>query len=116
VILIPNEFSLNCIKLIQNIPKGRVLTYGRIAKLAGSPRAARQVSWLLHSSTDKYDLPWHRVVNSKGIIALKSNEFKERQKNLLMDEGINFHKNYKIDLSKYLWKIESIEDIEDTEE
>ncbi|NVM46345.1 MAG: MGMT family protein, partial [Candidatus Lokiarchaeota archaeon] len=45
----PSDFTQNVIKIIKNIPIGKVLTYGRIAKLAGNPRAARQVSWLLHS-------------------------------------------------------------------
>ncbi|MHA1457965.1 MAG: MGMT family protein [Promethearchaeota archaeon] len=61
----PSEFTQEVIKIIKNIPKGKVLTYGMIAKLAGNPRAARQVSWILHSSSKKYDLPWHRVINSK---------------------------------------------------
>lgn len=78
-----------------------------IAKLAGDPRGARQVSWILHSSTKKFDLPWHRVINSKGKVALQSTEDKEYQKMLLQQEGITFIEDYKIDLKKYLWNIES---------
>jgi methylated-DNA-protein-cysteine methyltransferase-like protein len=78
-----------------------------IAKLAGDPRGARQVSWILHSSTKKCDLPWHRVINSKGKVALQSTEDKEYQKMLLQQEGITFIEDYKIDLKKYLWNIES---------
>jgi len=90
---------------------GKILTYGRIAKLAGDPRGARQVSWILHSSTKKYDLPWHRVINSKGIISLKSIDDKEYQKILLESEGIKISEDYKIDLKKYLWKLDSINNI-----
>ena len=103
--------TLNIIALIQNIPKGKVLTYGKIAKLAGNPRAARQVAWTLNSSTEKYNLPWHRVINSKGRIALNSEEGRNQQKYLLIKEGVEFSDEYKIDLNKFLWKINSIEEI-----
>jgi len=79
--------------------------------LAGNPRAARQVSWILHSSTKKYNLPWHRVISSKGIISLKSIEDREYQKNLLEQEGIMISDEFKVDLKKYLWKIDSIEQV-----
>ena len=105
------EFTENVIKLIQNIPKSKVLTYGRIAKLAGNPQGARQVSWILHSSTSKYNLPWHRVINSKGLIALKTEFEKQDQKLLLKNEGVKFCGEYQIDLSASMWKIESINKI-----
>jgi methylated-DNA-protein-cysteine methyltransferase-like protein len=90
-----------------------VLTYGIIAKLAGNPRAARQISWILHSSSDKYDLPWYRVINSKGKISLKKNDGNNRQKYLLEKEGIVFKNKYTIELSEYLWEIESTDNIEE---
>ena len=99
----PSEFTQEVIKIIKNIPKGKVLTYGMIAKLAGNPRAARQVSWVLHSSSKKHDLPWHRVINSKGLIALNSDEDRYYQKNLLKEEGIKFKSEFGIDLKEYLW-------------
>jgi len=111
VILIPSDFTQDVIKIIKNIPSGKVLTYGRIAKLAGNPQAARQVSWLLHSSTKKYSLPWHRVINSLGKISMKSFDDREYQKLLLEKEGVVFRDDYKIDLKEYLWEIESIKHI-----
>jgi len=99
------------ILLIQNIPEGKVFTYGRIAKLAGNPNGARQVSWLLHSSTKKYNLPWHRVINSQGKIALKSQDGQDYQKILLEKEGVEISPTNKIDLKKYLWGIESLENL-----
>ena len=107
------EFTNNVINLIKNIPKSKVLTYGRIAKLAGNPQAARQVSWILHSSTIKYNLPWHRVINSKGLISLKSESEKQDQKFLLLKEGVNFSGEYQIDLASSLWNIESIDKIKE---
>ncbi|NVM35677.1 MAG: MGMT family protein [Candidatus Lokiarchaeota archaeon] len=109
----PSDFTEKIIQIIKNIPKGKVLTYGFIAKLAGNPRAARQVSWTLHSSSKKYNLPWHRVINSKGIIALKSIEDREYQKKLLEQEGIEFTDEFRADLKKYLWKIDNIEKVEE---
>jgi len=108
---IPSDFSKRIIHIIQKIPKGKVLTYGFIAKLAGSPRAARQVSWILHSSSKKYNLPWHRVINSKGNIALKSVEDCEYQKILLEQEGIKVLEGFRVDLRKYLWNINTFEDL-----
>lgn len=105
------EFSKNTIKLIKNIPVGKVLTYGRIAKLAGNPKAARQVSWILHSSTKKYELPWHRVINSKGYIALKTEMERQDQKILLKKEGVKFNGEYQIDLTMSMWIIDSIDKI-----
>ncbi len=104
-----SQFTEKVIRLIQSIPKGKVLTYGRIAKLAGNPQAARQVSWILHSSTKKYNLPWHRVINSKGLIALKAEIEKQDQKFLLEKEGVKFNGKFKIDLASFMWNIDSID-------
>ncbi len=92
------------IRIIKNIPKGKVLTYGLIAKLAGNPRAARQVSWILHSSSKKYHLPWHRVISSNGSLSMKSIEHRQYHKKLLELEAITFVDNFKINIQKYLWK------------
>jgi len=80
-----------------------VLTYGRAGALAGKPASARQISRLLHSMSDKYDLPWHRVINSKGKISLKPSHGYELQKALLESEGVEFSKSDTIDLRFYLW-------------
>jgi methylated-DNA-protein-cysteine methyltransferase-like protein len=108
---IPNEFTQAVIHIIKNIPSGKVLTYGLVAKLAGNPRAARQVSWVLHSSSKKYNLPWHRVISSNGKISLRSSDDKQYQKNLLELEGITFSTEYKINLKKHLWNIASLDDL-----
>ncbi|MFX1503302.1 MAG: MGMT family protein [Promethearchaeota archaeon] len=107
----PSDFTERIIKIIKNIPKGKILTYGFIAKIAGNPKAARQVSWILHSSSKKHNLPWHRVISSKGILSLKSIEDRKYQKNLLEQEGITVTDQFRVDLKKYLWKIDSVEKI-----
>lgn len=104
------EFTEKVIKIISNIPKGKVISYGMIGTLAGSPRGARQVTRILHSSSKKHNLPWHRVVNRQGKISLKDPMFYEKQKILLESEGVVFSKDDKIDFDKYFWKIESIEE------
>lgn len=67
-------FTRKVILIIQSIPEGSVMTYGGIARAAGSPRAARQVVRILHSMSRKYKLPWHRVINAKGMISLTEDE------------------------------------------
>jgi methylated-DNA-protein-cysteine methyltransferase-like protein len=88
---------------VKRIPRGRVATYGQIAKLAGNPRAVRGVVWILHSSSGKHGLPWHRVINSKGVIALKQGAGFEEQVMRLVDEGVRVGKSGEIDLKKYQW-------------
>ena len=109
------DFTRDILRIIRSIPKGRVLTYGLIARWVGAPRAARQVSRALHSMTEKYDLPWHRVINSKGTISLPSLEGKEEQKRLLEEEGVTVSDGYEVDLNEFLWDIDSsdFEDLED---
>lgn len=94
-------FTMRVIDIIKNIPKGKVMTYGQIAATAGSPRAARQVVRVLHSLSDKYRLPWHRVVNSKGYIAITDYEGHDLQKMMLTSEGVNFTEDEYINLKKY---------------
>ena len=78
-------------------------TYGQIAALAGSPRAARQVVRALHSSSKKEGLPWHRVVNAKGCISLPRGAGYEEQQARLEAEGVIFKANGSILMSRYLW-------------
>ena len=108
-----SEFSKNVIFILKNIPYGRVITYGAAAALAGNPRAARQVSWLLHSSSKKFNLPWHRVISSSGKISLPP-PYDEEQITLLNAEGIEFI-GKKVDLSKYFWNIKSIDAINNSQ-
>ncbi|PFG13786.1 methylated-DNA-protein-cysteine methyltransferase-like protein [Bacillus sp. es.036] len=94
-------FTENVVTIIKKIPPGKVMTYGQIAKCAGSPRGARQVVRILHTMSRKHELPWHRVINAKGEIGLKSEDGYIDQKMMLEGEGIVFHPNSKIDLTIY---------------
>ncbi|MHA2503091.1 MAG: MGMT family protein [Candidatus Kariarchaeaceae archaeon] len=95
-------FTEDVIEIISSIPQGKVATYGQIAKMAGSPKAARQVVRVLHSMTRKYDLPWHRVINSKGKIAIRDPESTDLQRAKLVEDGVTVV-NYSIDLDVFGW-------------
>jgi methylated-DNA-protein-cysteine methyltransferase-like protein len=95
------DFTKQVLIIIKSIPYGKVMTYGQIAALAGNPRAARQVSRILHSMSFAHELPWHRVINSKGGISL-TGESGFVQASLLVQEGI-IVKNKKVDLREYLY-------------
>ena len=99
----PTQFTEAVLEIIKNIPKGKVQTYGGISKLVGSPFGARQVVRILSSMSQKYNLPWHRVMNSKGEIQRKNIDMFYEQIYLLEKEGIEFISEEKIDLNVYLW-------------
>ncbi|MFX1320584.1 MAG: MGMT family protein [Promethearchaeota archaeon] len=99
-------FSERVKQLIKQIPNGKVSTYGQIAARAGNPRAARQVAWILHSCSKKDNLPWHRVINSKGRISLPYDGGYQMQKKLLELEGIVFNEDDIIDLEIYICRVE----------
>jgi len=98
-----NTFTRQIVDVIRAIPKGRVTSYGRVAALAGNPRAARQVSRILHTMSQKHELPWHRVVNASGRISLPKGRGYELQKALLESEGVFVSSSGAVDLSTYLW-------------
>ena len=96
-------FHQSVIRVIKRIPKGRVASYGMIAMLAGNPRAARQVVRTLNTASREARLPWHRVINREGRIALKPGQGFELQRAMLIDEGVSVSPDGQIDLEKYLW-------------
>ena len=98
-----SSFHTRVISLIRTIPAGKVATYGQIAAMAGSPRAARQVVRVLHSSSEKESLPWHRVINREGRISLGKGDGYELQKALLEDEGVVFGLTDRVDLNRFGW-------------
>ncbi|MCM3761108.1 MGMT family protein [Alkalihalobacillus oceani] len=98
------QFTKRAIQIIKQIPPGKVMTYGQIAALAGSPRGARQVVRILHSMSKKQRLPWHRVINAKGEIGLKDDEAFQVQKLSLESEGITFTEDDRIELERYQFR------------
>lgn len=100
-----NSFAHQVINFIKLIPAGRVSTYGTIATLAGSPGSAREVGYILHSLTQKHNLPWQRVVNRKGYISIRGEDvnMKSLQKKLLEQEDVEVSQDFMIDLTVYGW-------------
>jgi methylated-DNA-protein-cysteine methyltransferase-like protein len=94
-------FTMRVVQIIQSIPEGHVMTYGQIAECAGSPRGARQVVRILHSLSAKHDLPWHRVVNARGEIAIPEGEGRYMQKLHLENENVEIGLGGRIDLDTY---------------
>lgn len=95
-----NPFTESVIQIIKSIPAGKVMTYGQIAKAAGSPRGARQVVRILHTMSTKHKLPWHRVINIKGEIVISDEESAYSQRTMLEAEGVHFRSNGLVDLEK----------------
>jgi methylated-DNA-protein-cysteine methyltransferase-like protein len=93
------------ISTVKSIPKGTVVSYGQVASLAGSPRAARQVGYILRQA-DPSSLPWWRVVNSHGYLSIKHNfeATKALQKKLLQEEGVVVSEKYTVDLGVSSWE------------
>ncbi len=90
------EFTNRVIQIIRGIPRGYVMSYGAVARKAGSPRGARQVVRILRSCSEKHDLPWHRVVNSRREIGFRDEESYARQRALLEAEGVRFDEDGRI--------------------
>jgi methylated-DNA-protein-cysteine methyltransferase-like protein len=96
------RFFARVYALVRRIPRGRVTSYGSIARALGMPRGARTVGWALRASAD--DIPWHRVVNAKGKISWRPTGGYGLQRVLLRREGVRFTRDGRIDLEKYGWR------------
>jgi methylated-DNA-protein-cysteine methyltransferase-like protein len=94
-------FTAEVVRILKSIPEGRVVTYGQVARMAGSPRAARQVVRVLHTMSEKHGLPWHRVVNIRGEIAVPDVESRELQRMLLESEDVAFLSDGRVDLGQF---------------
>ena len=97
-------FTHEAVAVMQSIPRGKVLTYGQVAALAGNPRGARQVARLLHSLSDAESLPWHRVVSAGGMIRTKDH-VRDLHRSLLLGEGAVFCAPYRVDLAVSGWSL-----------
>ncbi len=101
-----DPFCASVREIIASIPAGRVATYGQIAHLAGKPWGARQVAWILHSQSEKYRLPWQRVIGTAGRISLPPGRGLDEQRRLLRREGVSVDSRGNVDLARYRWLAE----------
>ena len=97
------SFDEHVYEYLKKLPKGRVTTYGMIARAIGHPRAARQVGNALHRNPTPVVIPCHRVVNREGRLA-PAFAFGgiDRQAQLLRAEGVEVTDG-SVDIAKYIW-------------
>lgn len=100
-----NTFEL-IYSIVNEIPSGKVATYGQVASIVSPGLPARIVGYALHGLPDCTLIPWHRVINSKGKISFAAtrHDHDSLQQKLLEQEGIKFSNDGIIDLNKFLWK------------
>ncbi len=103
-----NPFYHSIYKVVRHIPKGRIATYGLVARLAGRPGAARTVGWALSALPDDSDVPWWRVLNAAGRISLSSADHNSvLQRALLLREGVKFAPGGAVNLATFGWPAEA---------
>lgn len=104
----PRDPAERIYRAIMRIPRGRVATYGQIARAAGLPRCPRLVGRVLAELPARSDLPWHRVVNASGRISRADPAGVARQRRRLEQEGVSFTTRGKsgggrIELVRFRW-------------
>jgi methylated-DNA-protein-cysteine methyltransferase-like protein len=99
---VSDDFKNRVYALVAQIPRGRVMTYGQLAALAGSPYAARIVGGIAHWGDP--NLPWQRVVKKNGSLAEGYPGGTEGHRVALEAEGVEFNEDYRLDIDKLLWQ------------
>lgn len=90
--------------VVGRIPRGRVATYGQVARLVGLAGHARQVGYALHALEPTSRVPWQRVINAQGRVSPRAAPgFDAIQRRLLEREGIAFGDDGRIDLERHRW-------------
>ena len=97
--ILDTDLIYEVLSVVEEIPEGRVATYGQIARLTGRNRNARLVGRILSMSAYYGQYPCHRVVNHSGRTAPGF----RAQKELLQAEGVGFRDNGCVDLKRYRW-------------
>ena len=96
------RFHRAVFRLVREIPRGQVATYGQVAAILGYPRAARAVGWAMRHCAP--GVPWHRVVNASGGISLRANVGSMlTQRVLLEQEGVPVRRG-RVRLDRYRWR------------
>lgn len=98
--IVTEDLIYEILSAVEEIPEGKVATYGQIARLIGRDKNARLVGNILSRAEDYGDYPCHRVVNHSGRLAPNFPE----QKNRLLVEGVTFKNDSCVDLQKHRWE------------
>jgi methylated-DNA-protein-cysteine methyltransferase related protein len=94
--------------MVRRIPRGKVATYGQIARLVGAPRSARVVGWAMHGNPHGARVPWQRVVQRGGSLSeTVCPADPDRQRRLLAREGVTFLLDGRIDMAVHQWAPDS---------
>jgi methylated-DNA-protein-cysteine methyltransferase-like protein len=95
------SFYQQVYEVVRLIPKGRVMSYGGVARQCGRPGQARAVGYALHMLPAGLDVPWWRVINVYGRISIPSPEAAQRQREKLEAEGVEVDDNLRTDMRTY---------------
>ena len=99
-----NDFFEQVYAIVRLIPKGRITTYGAIAKALGTPKSSRMVGYAMNAAHAQPDIPAHRVVNRIGLLTGKHHfGSPDRMEQLLNEEGIHVVNNQIVHFSKHFW-------------
>lgn len=92
--------------VVAGIPRGRVMTYGQVARAAAvpGPTGPRQVGYALAALAEGSTIPWQRVVNAAGKISVRETVGGNRQRALLEEEGVEFDLEGRVDLARFGWQ------------
>lgn len=90
------QFEQDVYEIVRQIPTGKVISYGEVARLAGCPNHSRLVGRIMSQCPVDSDVPCHRVVNAKGELSCVFRD----QRRLLQEEGITFLSNGNVDMNK----------------
>lgn len=92
-------------QVVRRIPRGRVATYGQVAQAAGLAGQARQVGYALHALPPGSRVPWHRVINARGLVSRRSAGGSDVTQRLLLErEGVHFGPGGRVDLRRFQWR------------
>ena len=99
-----SDFFTNVYDVVRLIPKGRVTSYGAIARYLGSPRSSRMVGWAMNNAHGIPDVPAHRVVNRNGLLTGKMHFGNPNEMQLLLEsEGIEVRNDQIVEFNSKLW-------------
>ena len=110
------EYRRRVYEIVNQIPTGRVMTYGQIAEILGAGYTPRTVGFVMHAA-DTENVPWQRVINSQGSCSTgKMTMPINLQQKMLEDEGVTFDAKGRCDLNIYRWFLEGFENEKDDEQ
>ncbi|MBR0130689.1 MAG: MGMT family protein [Firmicutes bacterium] len=99
--IMDEDLIYQILSVVEEIPEGRVASYGQIARLIGRERNSRLVGKVLSMAEFYGHYPCHRVVNHAGRLAPGFFD----QRSLLLEEGVGFKENGCVDMKKYQWEL-----------